>query len=141
MYGEMKGKLTIFAAAVLALFGCEKLADNIVTYNGPVELSAEAQIVTYVPTVSAVPTINEVKYWLIQMETEEILGNESKTAAIDGIFEFDFFTISVSGENLVLDISENTTDCYREIAIRVKCEGYDGQELSIRQLPADVHKE
>ncbi len=136
---KIAGLTAAAAMTALCMAGCEKVADNTVTYDGDRTLSSSEQTAVYVAREDAEATITSVRYWLIDAVTEENVANGEKTAEECGdVFEFDFFTVCLSGQNIVLDIKENDSGCYREITVALSYGGgYDAQELTITQLPAE----
>ncbi|MCD8207557.1 MAG: hypothetical protein LUD72_06455 [Bacteroidales bacterium] len=138
---KTKGVFPIFTGVLmcLAFFSGCMIEDTIVTYNGPTTLSSDAQTVTYKPTKKVTTYVYKVSYSLHDENGEGVFGDGQYVAGGSDHFQFDFFSVTIDGGDIILDINENTTEYKRRIDISTtassKHTDYDPHIVTIYQLP------
>ena len=100
-------RIFAFIVAAIALSSCVKVGDTFLRFDGPSEVSAEEQELTYVPSKSAEMSF-EVAHWTVfdapsdQVPTE---GNVEPTSAQE--ITGDWFKVYFKDGNVMVELDAN----------------------------------
>ena len=96
-----------FIAAAIALSSCIKVGDTYLRFDGPSKVSAEEQVLTYIPKHQVEMSLQDVRWEIYDTPPDQIPSSGVNESTDSDKISGEWFTVCLKDGNVVVELDKN----------------------------------
>lgn len=96
-----------FIAAAIALISCIKVGDTYLRFDGPSKVSAEEQVLTYIPKHQVEMSLQDVRWEIYDTPPDQVPSSGVNEPTDSDKISGEWFTICLKDGNVVVELDKN----------------------------------
>lgn len=96
-----------FIAAAIALSSCIKVGDTYLRFDGPSKVSAEEQVLTYIPKHQVEMSLQDVRWEIYDTPPDQIPSSGVNEPTDSDKISGEWFTVCLKDGNVVVELDKN----------------------------------
>ena len=96
-----------FIAAAIALSSCIKVGDTYLRFDGPSKVSAEEQVLTYIPKHQVEMSLQDVRWEIYDTPPDQVPSSGVNEPTDSDKISGEWFTVCLKDGNVVVELDKN----------------------------------
>ncbi len=96
-----------FIAAAIALSSCIKVGDTYLHFDGPSKVSAEEQVLTYIPKHQVEMSLQDVRWEIYDTPPDQVPSSGVNEPTDSDKISGEWFTVCLKDGNVVVELDKN----------------------------------
>ena len=96
-----------FIAAAIALSSCIKVGDTYLRFDGPSKVSAEEQVLTYIPKHQVEMSLQDVRWEIYDAPPDQVPSSGVNEPTDSDKISGEWFTVCLKDGNVVVELDKN----------------------------------
>lgn len=96
-----------FIAAAIALSSCIKVGDTYLRFDGPSKVSAEEQVLTYIPKHQVEMSLQDVRWEIYDTPPDQVPSSGINEPTDSDKISGEWFTVCLKDGNVVVELDKN----------------------------------
>lgn len=96
-----------FIAAAIALSSCIKVGDTYLRFDGPSKVSAEEQVLTYIPQHQVEMSLQDVRWEIYDTPPDQVPSSGVNEPTDSDKISGEWFTVCLKDGNVVVELDKN----------------------------------
>lgn len=96
-----------FIAAAIALISCIKVGDTYLRFDGPSKVSAEEQVLTYIPKHQVEMSLQDVRWEIYDTPPDQVPSSGVNEPTDSDKISGEWFTVCLKDGNVVVELDKN----------------------------------
>lgn len=96
-----------FIAAAIALSSCIKVGDTYLRFDGPSKVSAEEQVLTYIPKHQVEMSLQDVRWEIYDTPPDQVPSSGVNEPTDSDNISGEWFTVCLKDGNVVVELDKN----------------------------------
>lgn len=96
-----------FIAAAIALSSCIKVGDTYLRFDGPSKVSAEEQVLTYIPKYQVEMSLQDVRWEIYDTPPDQVPSSGVNKPTDSDKISGEWFTVCLKDGNVVVELDKN----------------------------------
>lgn len=96
-----------FIAAAIALSSCIKVGDTYLRFDGPSKVSAEEQVLTYIPKHQVEMSLQDVRWEIYDTPPDQVPSSGVNEPTDSDKISDEWFTVCLKDGNVVVELDKN----------------------------------
>ena len=96
-----------FIAAAIALSSCIKVGDTYLRFDGPSKVSAEEQVLTYIPKHQVEMSLQDVRWEIYDTPPDQVPSSGVNESTDSDKISGEWFTVCLKDGNVVVGLDKN----------------------------------
>lgn len=96
-----------FIAAAIALSSCIKVGDTYLRFDGPSKVSAEEQVLTYIPKHQVEMSLQDVRWEIYDTHPDQVPSSGVNEPTDSDKISGEWFTVCLKDGNVVVELDKN----------------------------------
>lgn len=96
-----------FIAAAIALSSCIKVGDTYLRFDGPSKVSAEEQVLTYIPKHQVEMALQDVRWEIYDTPPDQVPSSGVNEPTDSDKISGEWFTVCLKDGNVVVELDKN----------------------------------